>query len=78
MTQEQIVGRLVQVHGLVIRDQEFASGIHDAVDANAIVLDNVVVRVCARVCVCMVSFVRARSRGCMRVCVRACVGGFVV
>ena len=41
MTQEKIVACLCEVHGLAMCDQEFASGIREAVDANAIVLDNV-------------------------------------
>ena len=42
MTPEQTVTGLSEVHGLQIRDQAFAMGIHEAVDANAVLLDDVV------------------------------------
>ena len=42
MTNDQVVASRIEVHGLVTRNEEFALGIHEAVDENAIVLEQVI------------------------------------
>ena len=42
MTQEQVVAGLIEVHGLVTRDENFTMGIHEAVDDNAVILEHVI------------------------------------
>ena len=42
MTNDQVVAGLIEVHGLVTGDEEFTVGIHEAVDENAVVLEQVI------------------------------------
>ena len=44
MTNDQIVAGLVEVHGLVTVDEDFAKCFHEAVDDNAIILEQVIAR----------------------------------
>ena len=45
MTNDQIISGLCEVHGLVVRDEEFSANLFDAVDTNAQVLMSVMNRV---------------------------------
>ena len=44
MTNDQVVAGHIEVHGLVTRDEDFALGLHDAVDDNAIIFEQVIAR----------------------------------
>ena len=47
MTNDEVVAGLIEVHGLVTRDEDFAQGVHQAVGDNAIILEKVVARLMA-------------------------------
>ena len=42
MINDQVVAGLIEVHGPVTRDEEFTMGIHEAVDENAVGLEQVI------------------------------------
>ena len=44
MSNDGVVAGLIEVHGLVTRDDDFVQGIHQAVDDNAIILEQVIAR----------------------------------
>ena len=42
MTNDEVVACLIEVQGLATRDEDFAMGIHEPVDENAVVLEQVI------------------------------------